>query len=426
MNDRSSSLRASFITVTTLFFTWGFITSMIDPLIPSVRAIFSLNYTESLLTQFAFFLAYGVLSLPGGMIVARWGYAASILGALLAMVAGCLIIALATVLDTYALVLAGLFVIAGGMTVLQVAANPLAAALGDPARSHFRLTLSQAFNSLGTVFGPWFGTMLMLRGGIFTGAGAGTGAAMDNDHAAARTASLQNIEHSFLIAVVLLVLLVAFIWWARRRLSDAGRPTAAAVGIDVLDALKSPWALFGAAAIFFYVGAEVSIGSIMINFLHQPDVLGFTLEQAGKMLPLYWGGAMVGRFIGSGLLTKIPASRLLTIVALGATLFCLLVSQTQGGTAAAIVLSIGLLNAIMFPTIFTLTLERSSASSAATSGLLCMAIVGGAVLPLIVGRIADTAGLHTAYLVPMLAYACIAAFALSAGRVRLAQRVLSS
>ena len=424
MNDKTNSLRASFITVTTLFFTWGFITSMIDPLIPSVRAIFSLNYTESLLTQFAFFRAYGVLSLPGGMIVARWGYAASILGALLAMVAGCLIIALATVLDTYALVLAGLFVIAGGMTVLQVAANPLAAALGDPARSHFRLTLSQAFNSLGTVFGPWFGTMLMLRGGVFTG--AGTDAAKDGTHAAARTASLQNIEHSFLIAVVLLVLLVAFIWWARRRLSDAARPTPAAVGIDVLDALKSPWALFGAAAIFFYVGAEVSIGSVMINFLHQPDVLGFTLEQAGKMLPLYWGGAMVGRFIGSGLLTKIPASRLLAIVALAATLFCLLVSQTQGVVAAAIALSIGLLNAIMFPTIFTLTLERSSASSASTSGLLCMAIVGGAVLPLIVGRIADAAGLHTAYLVPMLAYACIAAFALGAGRVRLAQRVPSS
>jgi MFS transporter, FHS family, L-fucose permease len=419
MNDRSGGQRASFVTVTTLFFTWGFITSMIDPLVPSVRAIFSLNYTESLLTQFAFFLAYGVLSLPGGMIVARWGYATSILCALLAMLAGCLTIALATLLDTYALVLGGLFVIAGGMTILQVAANPLAAALGAPERSHFRLTLSQAFNSFGTVIGPIVGSRLMLRGGMFTGEGA------LSDQAAARTASLHNIDHSFLIVAVLLVLLVAFIWWARRRLSDAARPAPAAAGISVLDALKSPWALFGAAAIFFYVGAEVSIGSIMINFLNQTDVLGLSLERAGTLLGLfYWGGAMVGRFIGSALLTRLAAHRLLAMVAIGATLFCLIVSQSQGMLAAAVVLSIGLLNAIMFPTIFTLTLERSTASTAATSGLLCMAIVGGAVLPRIVGRVVDAAGLHTAYFVPMVAYACIAVFALSAGRVRLAQRAL--
>ena len=186
-----------------------------------------------------------------------------------------------------------------------------------------------------------------------------------------------------------------------------------------------PWALFGAAAIFFYVGAEVSIGSIMINFLNQTDVLGLSLERAGTLLGLfYWGGAMVGRFIGSALLTRLAAHRLLAMVAIGATLFCLIVSQSQGMLAAAVVLSIGLLNAIMFPTIFTLTLERSTASTAATSGLLCMAIVGGAVLPRIVGRVVDAAGLHTAYFVPMVAYACIAVFALSAGRVRLAQRAL--
>jgi len=218
------------------------------------------------------------------------------------------------------------------------------------------------------------------------------------------------------------VLLVVLIWGARRRLSDAARPRSAAAGLSVLDALNSPWALFGAAAIFFYVGAEVSIGSIMINFLHQPDMLGVSLERAGTLLGLlYWGGAMVGRFIGSALLTRIAAHRLLAVVAVGATLFCLIVSQTHGVLAAAVVLSIGLLNAIMFPTIFTLTLERSSASTAATSGLLCMAIVGGAVLPLIVGRTIDAFGLHAAYLVPMVAYACVAAFALSAARVRLAQ-----
>jgi FHS family L-fucose permease-like MFS transporter len=414
LNARPDRLLASFITVTTLFFAWGFITSMVDPLIPSVRAIFSLNYTESLLTQFAFFVAYGVMSLPGGAIVARWGYTSAVLGALLAMVAGSLIIVLATQLDTYVLVLAGLFVIASGMTVLQVAANPLAASLGDPARSHFRLTLSQAFNSAGTVIGPIIGARIMLRGGMFTGS------ASAGDSAVARSASLHNIDRSFLIVAALLVLLVAFIWSARQRLRDVAHPAPASAGFSVLTALKSPWALYGAAAIFFYVGAEVSIGSLMINFLHEPDVLGISLDRAGTLLGLfYWGGAMVGRFIGSALLTRVPAPRLLTTVAIGATLFCLIVNQSHGALAGVVALAIGLLNAIMFPTIFTLTLERSTASTAATSGLLCMAIVGGAVLPRLAGLIADASGLHTAFLLPLAAYACIAMFAFAAGRVRL-------
>ena len=401
--------------VTTLFFTWGFITSMIDPLIPSVRAIYHLSYTESLLTQFAFFLGYGIMSIPGGAIVARAGYAASILGALVAMVAGCLVIALATRVDTYALVLVGLFVIAAGMTVLQVAANPLAALLGDPARSHFRLTLSQAFNSFGTVLGPIVGAHLMLRGGLFASASSET---------AGRAASLQAIDRSFLIVAALLLMLVAFIGWAHRRLRTAVPRAGIGTGGSIVQALRCPWALFGAAAIFFYVGAEVSISSVMINFLHQADVLTVSLELAGTLLGIfYWGGAMVGRFLGSVALTRIPASRALACVAILASAGCLIVSQTHGALSGGVALSIGLFNAIMFPTIFTITLERSTASTAATSGLLCMAIVGGAVLPRIVGKIGDqpTLGLHAAFLVPMLAYAVIALFALAAGRVRLTQ-----
>lgn len=407
----SSTLRGAFIAITALFFTWGFITSMIDPLIAAVRTIFNLNYTEALLTQLAFFLAYGVLSLPGGVIVERFGYLNAIIGALLTMMTGCLIVALASEIATYELVLAGLFVLGGGMTVLQVAANPLAAALGDPARSHFRLVLSQAFNSFGTVLGPSLGSRLMLHGGMFTATGTDP---------AARGESLRSVAHSFLIAAVLLVLLVAFVRWSRRRLAGASTPAA---GHSVLAALKSPWALFGAAAIFLYVGAEVSIASIMINFLHQPEVLGISYETAGTLLGVfYWGGAMVGRFAGSALLTRLAAHRLLAVVAAAAAVCCLVVSQSFGTLAAAVVLSIGLLNAIMFPTIFTLTLERSPAATAATSGLLCTAIVGGAAIPRIVGKIADTLGLHAAYFVPMLAYVVIATFALAAGRARLAPR----
>jgi FHS family L-fucose permease-like MFS transporter len=414
MTDKPNNDGASFATVTTLFFTWGFITSVIDPLIPSVKAAFSLNYTESMLTTFAFFLAYGVMSLPGGMIVARLGYAKSIAVSLLAMLLGCLFIPVATHIDKYALVLLALFILAGGITVLQVAANPLAAALGRPERSHLRLTLSQAFNSLGTVLGPYFGTMLMLRGGMFRAAGAAGAGGQ-------RVETLRSIDMAYLIVAALILLLCAYIWRYRHRFSVADRPDAGGgAAASATAALRSRWAVLGALAIFLYVGSEVAIGGIMINFLHQPDVLGVTMEQAGKLLMFYWLGAMVGRFVGSALLVRVPAYRLLAIVALIAATLCLVVTQMGGAVVAAVVISIGLFNSVMFPTIFTLTLERSTASTASTSGLLCMAIVGGAVLPLIVGRIADKAGLHYAYFVPMVGYACIAWFAIGAQRVPVA------
>ncbi|HEV7714644.1 MAG TPA: sugar MFS transporter [Steroidobacteraceae bacterium] len=407
-------LRAAFITVTTLFFAWGFITATIDPLIPAVRAIFTLSYTESLLTQFAFFLAYGVVSLPGAALVTRIGYGRAIIVALLTMIVGCLVIPLATNVGKYELVLVALFIIASGITVLQVAANPLAAALGPPERSHFRLVFSQAFNSLGTVIAPYLGSVVMLSGGMFA---AKEGAEID---AAMRSESLRSIDTAFFYIVGMLLLLTILIWRFRKRMEDAAPSLAAGPKTSVFAALTSRWAVFGAAAIFLYVGAEVSIGSIMINFLHQPDVLDVPLAQAGKLLSFYWLGAMVGRFAGSALLTRVSAARLLSIFALVAAVLCLVVSQTGGGVAAYAVIAVGLFNSIMFPVIYTLTLERSTASQAATSGLLCMAIVGGAILPLIVGQIADKIGLHAAYLVPMVAYAVISVFALGAGRARVA------
>ncbi len=406
-NDRGGG---AFVTVTTLFFAWGFITATIDPLVPAVRAIFSLSYTESMLTQFAFFLAYGLVSLPGGLIVTRLGYSGSILVALLAMLAGCLIIPLATANQVYALVLVALFVIASGITVLQVAANPLAAALGPPDGAHFRLTFSQAFNSLGTVVAPYLAASVMLHGGLFEAA------APSADGTSRRLESLGNIDASFLVIAGLILLLVAFIAWQRRRL-DRSAPGRAEAGVEpVTAALGARWALLGAGAIFLYVGAEVSIGSILINFLHQGDVLDVSLEAAGHLLSLYWLGAMVGRFAGSLLLRWFPAPLVLALAGSLAALLCLSVSQTGGVAAGGAALAVGLMNSIMFPTIFTVTLERSSASTAATSGLLCTAIVGGAILPVLVGVIADSIGLHAAFLVPMAAYAAIAGFALAARR----------
>jgi MFS transporter, FHS family, L-fucose permease len=411
LNVRSNNeLRAAFIAVTTLFFAWGFITAMIDPLIPSVGAIFSLTKRESMLTQFAFFISYGIVSLPGASLVAKAGYSRSILIALTAMIAGCLFIPFATWLQRYDLVLVALFVIGSGITVLQLAANPLAAVLGTPERSHYRLTLSQSFNSLGTVISPYLGSMLLLRGGVF----AGNGAAAD---AAGRAASLRNIDTGFLAIAVMLVLLLVFIWRFSARLNSSAPPPAPAQ-TSVLHALGSRWALLGAAAIFLYVGAEVAIGSSLTIFLHQPDMLDVPIDRAGQITAVYWLGAMIGRFAGSVLLTRVRATLLLTMAAAIAAILCFCVSQGAGTAAAVCALAVGLCNSIMFPTIFTLTLERSSASAAGTSGLLCMAIIGGAILPQLAGKVADASGFHTAFLVPMAAYIVISIFAMSAAKAR--------
>jgi len=408
----------AFVYVTSLFFAWGFVTATIDPLVPSVRSIFSLSYAESMLTQFAFFMAYGVVSLPAGIIVARQGFSRSILIALGAMVVGCLLIPLATSMRTYELVLLALFVIASGITLLQVAANPLAAVLGSPERSHFRLTFSQAFNSLGTVLAPYVGATLMLRGGVFG----------ENGHAdleASRTESLRNIDVSFVMIALAITALAFFLWRVRGRIAAAA-PAEPLEYSSPFKAFGSKWAVLGGAAIFLYVGAEVSIGSIMINFLMQPaigtavaavlDKPVLVAETAGKLVSIYWMGAMVGRFVGSALLTRIHAGYLLSAAALIAALLCGTVSQSAGLTAAVCALAVGFFNSIMFPTIFTLTLERSTAPVASTSALLCMSIVGGAFLPVLSGHIADSASLAVAFFVPMIAYFFISAFAFSAGR----------
>ncbi len=421
MESNYKGMRAGFATVTTLFFMWGFITVSIDPLIAALKAIFELNYAQAMLTQFAFFMAYFVVSLPAAVLIARLGNSKSILFALGVMVVGCLIVPAATHFDTYSLVLVALFVIASGITILQVVANPLAAALGPPERSHFRLTFSQAFNSLGTWLAPKLVSGIILAGGIF----AVTHGAKVTD--ALREESFRRIDYVFFAIAGALVLLAVFIF-AFRRLLDVAKPVDAdqppslwAALIAILSALKSPWALLGSGAIFLYVGAEVSIGSAMTNFLHEPDMLNIPLEEAGKMVSYYWGGAMVGRLIGSALLflVKERAPWLLAAFALGAATLCLAVSQLHGTTAAYLALSIGLFNSIMFPVIFTATLERSSAAPAATSGLLCLAIVGGAVLPYVYGTIADSAGLHTAYFLPAAAYLLIVVFAVAATRARL-------
>ncbi len=413
VDNKYKGMGGGFATVTTLFFMWGFITVSVDPLIAALKAIFELTYAQAMLTQFAFFMAYFIVSLPAAALIAKLGNSKSIIFALGVMVLGCLIIPLATKFDTYSLVLVGLFVIASGITILQVVANPLAAALGRPERSHFRLTFSQTFNSFGTWLAPKLVSPIILAGGIFA---VTHGAEVTPE---LRADSFRRIDSVFLAIAGALLLLALFIF-VFRKLLDVTKPVDEGQRPSIATAFQSRWAIFGAAAIFLYVGAEVSIGSAMTNFLHEPDMLNISLADAGEMVSYYWGGAMVGRLIGSGLLfvVKQRAPWLLALFALIAATLCLVVSQTHGVTAAYLALSIGLFNSIMFPVIFTATLERSTAAPAATSGLLCLAIVGGAILPFVYGVIADNAGLHAAYFLPAVAYLLIVVFAVAATKAR--------
>jgi FHS family L-fucose permease-like MFS transporter len=391
-----------------LFFAWGFICANNDPLIAALRRVFDLSYTEALFTQIMFFAAFGTVSLPAAALLARAGPVRTILIALAAMIIGCLAIQLTAWVPAFPVVLASLFVLATGIVMLQVAANPLAAALGPPEHSHFRLTLAQSFNSLGVIAGVYFGAHAMLGATVFQGS-----APIRTD--AARMAGLAAIQHAFLTIALLILLLAGALWFARHAIAAAAPPPEARPRI--LDALRSRWALAGAGGIALYVGAEVSIGSMMIGFLASPRTLGLPLATAGLYLAnLYWGGALAGRFIGSWLLTRLPAARLLAIAALSAASLCAATLLVPGPVAAWCALAVGVCNSIMFPTVFSLTLERSTATPSATSGLLCVAIAGGAVVPLLTGQTADRAGLNWMLAAPLAAYVAILAFAVVAAR----------
>lgn len=405
-----SGTTAAYVIVTCLFFAWGFITSLIDPLVAAVKGIFSLTDLEAQLSASAFFIAYGVMSFPAAVLLARRKAVPTVLIALAMMVAGCLIILLAANIAQYSVVLLGLFVLASGITILQVAANPLAAALGSPEGSHFRLTFSQSFNSFGTFIGPYLGSVLFLRG-----LEVKVGTTVTDE---ARSGSLAGIDTAF-FWIAGLILLVAMLIWAGRRVISAAAPpppvetARRGIAATFRDAISSRWALFGGAAIFLYVGAEVAIGTQMALFLNSDAVWGISLEDAGKLVSLYWGGAMIGRLVGSALLTRVPAPQLLAVFTGVASLMCLYVFTVGGVSSGYVALSIGLFNSIMFPVIFTITLERSTASEEATSGFLCFSIVGGAAIPPLVGLVSGMSSYVTAFIVPALCYAVLLAFAVS-------------
>ena len=427
-----STAMAAFAAVTVLFFAWGFITSLIDPLVAAVKGIFTLSDAEAQLSASAFFIAYGLMSFPAAALIARFHSVPSILTALSTMVVGCLVMLAAANLAVYPLVLAGLFILASGITILQVAANPLAAALCDPKRSHFRLTFSQTFNSFGTFLGPLIGAHLFLEG-----VEVKEGMVVTE---AVRAQALGGIDAAYFWICGLIIALLFFFWFSRRIVNEAVPPAPigqrAGMGELIREAFSSRWALLGGFAIFLYVGAEVAIGTQMALFLNsdaiwgQSDaafgtfgwimgsdgVAGVSLQEAGKAVALYWGGAMVGRAIGSVLLARFSASKLLSIFTAVAALLCLYIVSVGGVSAGFVALSIGLFNSIMFPVIFTLTLERSTARAEATSGLLCTAIVGGAAIPYLVGQLSDAVGYAAALALPAACYVALCLFAIAAGR----------
>lgn len=398
-------LSAAFAAITLLFFTWGFIASNNDPLIVAMRSSFGLSYAEALRIQLVSFLANGIVSLPAAAIGNRIGATKTVLLALVTMASGSLAVVAGLAADSYSAVLAALFIQASGITMLQVAANPLAAALGPAESSHFRLTLAQTFNSLGVVVGVNFGAAAML--------GEISEIAVPTAAFPGRQSLLQDVQIAFLFMAAMTLLLTVVMFAQRRRIAAREPEPARAKDNHILAALKSGWAVSGALAIALYVGAEVSIGSIMIAFLNEPGIMGLAVDQGGFMLAnFYWGGALAGRFVGSLLLTRVPATHLLCFCATAATALCAMAFAGLGPVSGWSALAVGLFNSIMFPTIFSITLMRSSASATSTSGLLVLAISLGAALPFSVSLLADNYSIGTAFAVPLVAYGLILAFAL--------------
>jgi MFS transporter, FHS family, L-fucose permease len=391
--------------LTSLFFMWGLITSLNDILIPHLKGAFQLSYVQAMLIQFCFFGAYFVMSLPAGKLVERIGYQRGIVTGLLTAACGAVLFLPAATTHSYGFFLGALFVLASGITLLQVAANPYVAVLGSPDTASSRLNLTQAFNSLGTTLGPLLGAALILV--------AAPGPAHMQD-----ALSVRGPYFGLAAALVLLAVIMALLRLPRSDGMPAAAPLADTGGHASI--WQHRHLVLGALAIFVYVGAEVSIGSFLVSLMHQPEIAGLDAQAAGRHLALYWGGAMVGRFIGAAVMQKLRPGTVLAFNALVAVLLLVLAIAVSGRFAMWALLAIGLCNSIMFPTIFTLGLAGLGRHTSAGSGVLCMAIVGGALLPMVQGFIADHATLLASFAMPVACYAYIAWYGASGSRPRAA------
>jgi FHS family L-fucose permease-like MFS transporter len=388
-----------------LFFIFGGITSLNDVIIPKLKDLFTLSYFQAMLVQSAFFAAYFLISIPGAALVRRYGYMRGAAVGLVTMTAGCLLFIPASASATFGVFLFALFVLASGITVVQVVSNPLISLLGPPRTAHSRLTFAQAFNSLGTTIFPYVGSIVILGSLATVDASTLSGAALD----AYRAAETQVVVKTYLGLAIALLIVAAVVWTRRNRLKTQHDQSGSI--FHAFDLLKRPRFGIGALCIFLYVGAEVAIGSLIVSYLMQGNVLGLGEQAAGKHVFLYWGGALIGRFIGAGVLRYVSPGKVLASAAIGAIALILLSANSSGTTAGYALLMIGLMNSIMFPTIFSLASEGLGSRAAEGSGVIATAIVGGAIIPPLTGHLADVSGsLAFALTVPAVCYAVIATY----------------
>jgi FHS family L-fucose permease-like MFS transporter len=365
---------------------WGFLTVLNDVLIPYLKNVFELNYTQALLIQFCFFAAYGICSIPAGNIVKKLGYQYGIVVGLTIAAVGCFMFILAANALVYPVFLGALFVLAAGITLLQVSANPYVALLGPSETAPRRLTLTQAFNSAGAYLGPIIGAALILGAVADTASGAD---AVKMPYAR--------------LGIALLVLAVIFIFVKLPKIEDNN----AAEG-SYGDALNFKHLLLGVVAIFVYVGAEVSIGSLIINFLGEPHIAGLGEVEAAKYVSYYWGLALIGRFIGVALMFFVAGNIMLMVNGLAAIALLAVTIFAGGDPAWMALIAVGFFNSLMFPTIFSLAIAKLGPLASRGSGLLCTAIIGGAFIPLLQGLVADSVNLQISFVIPMVCYVFIA------------------
>ena len=387
------------VVLTTLFFMMGFITCMNDILIPHLQKIFTLTNVQAMLVQFCFFTAYAIMSIPMGHLVGKIGYKNGVIGGFLLTAVGCLLFYPAADSQSYPTFLGALFILASGVTLLQVSGNPYVTLLAKPGKESATLTLVQAFNSLGTTIAPKIGSLL-----IFT----------DAAQKASKAEQIASVQIPYLGLAGFLILLAVFVKMIR--LPDA-RKIAVEESEHNHDDKSSVWQykhlVFGVVGIFCYVGAEVSIGAFMVNILG--FLKGFDHSKAADMLVLYWGGAMFGRFLGSAVMTRVAPNRYLTFNASVATallVIAIMVGKSNADVTMWALIAIGFFNSIMFPTIFSLATKNLGKFTNSASGILCTAIVGGALIPVLQGKIADDFGMMISYVAPAVCYLYIVFFAL--------------
>ncbi len=458
MASGKKSYKTPLTVLTSLFFMWGFLTCLNDIMIPHLKGIFDLNYTQSMLIQFVFFAAYFICSVPSGKVVEKVGYKSGIIIGLLITAVGAVLFYPSASMQSYNLFLGGFFILAAGITLLQVAANPFVAILGSPETSSSRLNLTQAFNSLGTTVAPLFGHWLILS--VIT-------------ESMTELEKAEAVQVPYLLLAGTLVLLAVIIGFVKLPDIRGGSADGEEIADDGFDKLhKSAWGYkhlyLGVIAIFAYVGAEVAIGSFLILFFAEPDIAGLSHAEGAKYVSIYWGGAMIGRFFGAVWLSEEGARSKKYLISVAVNVFSFLVGWyltkdlilgvifwafsivnfiafqfgkndpyrtlgvfslctsalalvtvvLSGHVAMWAILSVGFFNSIMFPTIFTLGVKKLGKHTPQGSGALCVGIVGGALVPILSGAVADIANIQISFIVPAVCYLYITFYAFVGSKIK--------